>query len=172
MYSNTLKQARRERRKQRIRKRVFGTAARPRLSVFRSLKNVYAQIIDDERGVTLCAAGTRGKDLSGQVGYGGNRKAATLVGANLAQKALALGVEQVCFDRNGYRFHGRIKALAEALVAGGVQLMRPDRLAAKAEEAAREAAAKEAAQKQAESGAAGGKKKKKEKKQAEEPAGE
>lgn len=121
MYSNKLRVKRRSRRKVGIRKQVYGTAERPRLSVFRSLEHIYAQIIDDDRGVTLCSASTKSKDLAGQVSYGGNAAAAKLVGAALAERAKAQQIEQVCFDRSGYRFHGRVKALAEAVREGGLK---------------------------------------------------
>lgn len=109
------------RRKHVIRNRVDGTAERPRLTVFRSLKNIYAQVIDDENGVTLCAASTQAKDLRGQVKYGGNVAAAKLVGKALAEQALAKSIQQVCFDRNGYRYHGRVKALADAAREAGLK---------------------------------------------------
>ena len=121
MYSNKLRVKRRSRRKRGIRKQVYGTAERPRLSVFRSLEHIYAQIIDDDRGVTLCSASTKSKDLAGQVSYGGNATAAKLVGAALAEQAKAQQIEQVCFDRSGYRFHGRVKALADAAREGGLK---------------------------------------------------
>jgi large subunit ribosomal protein L18 len=120
MKAKHIKAIRRVRRKCRVRKSVFGTGERPRLTVFRSLKNIYAQIIDDERGVTLCAASTQGKDVRGTVAYGGNAGAAAAVGKVLAEKARAAGVSKVCFDRNGYKYHGRIKALADAAREGGL----------------------------------------------------
>lgn len=109
------------RRKASVRQRVFGTAQRPRLTVFRSVKNIYAQIIDDESGVTLCSASSRGKDVRGQIPHGGNIAAAKLIGAAVAEKAKAKGLEMVCFDRNGYRYHGRIKALADAAREAGLK---------------------------------------------------
>jgi large subunit ribosomal protein L18 len=121
MGSRKLKQKRRLRRKRGIRKRVHGTCERPRLTVFRSLKHIYAQIIDDDRGVTLCEASTRNKDLREGLAHGGNLGAAKLVGAALADRAKTKDIETVCFDRNGYRFHGRIKALAEAAREGGLK---------------------------------------------------
>ena len=120
MNPQKYKGVQRNRRKQRVRKDVFGTAARPRLTVFRSLQNLYAQIIDDEKGVTLCAASTRSKDLRSAVQYGGNIEAAKVVGKSLAEKAKAAGIATVCFDRNGYKYHGRIKALADAAREGGL----------------------------------------------------
>jgi large subunit ribosomal protein L18 len=110
MQSNVQKKhLRRQRRKKGIRKGVFGTPQRPRLSVFRSINHVYAQIIDDLAGRTLVASS------SIKAGAGGSNVAAGAeVGKQLAQKAKAAGIKEVAFDRNGFRFHGRIKALAEA----------------------------------------------------------
>ena len=102
----------------RIRRKVSGTAARPRLAIFRSLNHIYAQIIDDEQGRTLVAASTLEKDLRGTTG--GNTEAAGRVGQAVAERALAAGVSNVVFDRGGYVFHGRIKALAEAARAAGL----------------------------------------------------
>ncbi len=121
MKNEKVKAIRLARRKRRVRKRVFGTAERPRLSVTRSLAHMYAQIIDDDKGVTLCAASTRDKELRGEVAKGGNRAAATAVGKLLAERAKDKDIAQVAFDRNGRRFHGRIKALAEAAREGGLK---------------------------------------------------
>lgn len=121
MDSNKLKAARRSRRKRRVRKDVFGTEGCPRLTVFRSLKNVYAQIVNDEQGVTLCSASTRAKDMRDGVTNGGNVEAARAVGKTLAQRALAAGITTVSFDRNGYKYHGRVKALADAAREGGLK---------------------------------------------------
>ncbi|MGB2987526.1 MAG: 50S ribosomal protein L18 [Phycisphaerae bacterium] len=121
MGSSTVKTQRRVRRKRGIRKRIRGTNERPRLTVFRSLKHTYAQIIDDERGVTVGEASTRNKDLRDQVTDGGNIAAAKIVGAALAERAKAKNIETVCFDRNGYRFHGRVKGLAEAVREAGLK---------------------------------------------------
>lgn len=114
MKQAVLKQKRRVRRKRRVRKHVEGSAARPRLTTFRSLRHIYAQIIDDEAGVTLVAASTRSDKLLDGLANGGNAEAAKIVGKTLADKALSLGITKVSFDRNGYKYHGRIKALAEA----------------------------------------------------------
>jgi large subunit ribosomal protein L18 len=111
----------RQRRHQRVRKKIMGTAERPRLCVYRSLKNIYAQLIDDERGVTLAASSTLAKDLSGKIKFGGNKSAAKLVGELLAQRALAAGITQVVFDRGGYLYHGRVKELAESARKGGLK---------------------------------------------------
>lgn len=110
---------RRERRKRRIRGKVFGTAEMPRLSVFRSLKNIYAQLIDDEKGTTLIAVCTRDGGLKD--GYGGNKAAASQVGKLIGERAKARGISQVAFDRNGFRFHGRLKALADAAREAGLK---------------------------------------------------
>ena len=100
----------------RIRKKVYGTAERPRLAIFRSLNHIYAQIIDDDLGKTLVSASTVEKDLRSTTG--GNIEAAEKVGQSIAEKALANGITQVVFDRGGYLYHGRVKALANARRAG------------------------------------------------------
>jgi large subunit ribosomal protein L18 len=122
MDSQKLKRQGRIRRKRGIRKRIRGTGERPRLCVFRSAKNIYAQIVDDDRGITVCEASTRSKDLQGQIKCGGNVAAAKIVGAALAERATAKNVKAVCFDRSGYRFHGRVKALADAAREGGIAI--------------------------------------------------
>ena len=104
----------------RVRRRIRGTAARPRLSVFRSLKHVYAQLIDDDAGRSLVAVSSLSPECRAKLQSGGNVAAAKVVGELVAQKAKALGVERVVFDRGGYQFHGRVKALAEAARAGGL----------------------------------------------------
>ncbi len=104
----------------RVRQRVRGTAARPRLSVFRSLKHIYAQLVDDETGRTLVAVGSRSPEFRAKLPNGGNVAAAKLVGELVAQKAKVQGIERVVFDRGGYQFHGRVKALADAARAGGL----------------------------------------------------
>ena len=102
----------------RIRKKVSGTAERPRLAVFRSLNHIYAQVIDDVNGKTLAAASTTEKDLKGKTG--GNIEAASKVGKTVAERALAAGVSNVVFDRGGYLYHGRVKALLDATRAAGL----------------------------------------------------
>ena len=102
----------------RVRNRLSGTAERPRLSVFRSLAHIYAQIIDDEKGITIVAASSVEKDFEG---YGGNIAGAKKVGAAIAKKALEKGISEVVFDRGGYIYHGRIAALAEAAREGGLK---------------------------------------------------
>lgn len=103
-----------------MRKRVSGTADRPRLSVFRSNRHISAQLIDDTAGVTLVAASTQVKELRDQLPHAGNKKAAEAVGEALAKKALGVGIKCVCFDRGPYRYHGRIKSLADAARKAGL----------------------------------------------------
>src|SRR5919107_5832286 len=102
----------------RIRRKVQGTAGRPRLAIYRSLHHISAQIIDDERGHTIASASTTEKDLRGKTG--GNLEAAQRVGRAIAERAIAAGVEQVVFDRGGFRFHGRVKALTDAAREAGL----------------------------------------------------
>lgn len=120
MDSSELRRKRRLRRKRGIRKGVYGTSEKPRLTVFRSHKHIYAQIIDDQRGVTLCEASTRNRELRNDIADSGNIEAAKTVGAALAERAKEKNVERVHFDRNGYRFHGRVKGLADAAREGGL----------------------------------------------------
>ena len=109
-----------QRRKYHVRKKVFGTSERPRLSVFRSNRHIYAQIIDDTAGATLVSASTRAKTLRDRLSNAGDRKAAQAVGEAVAKQALAVGIKCVCFDRNRYQFHGRVKELAEAARKAGL----------------------------------------------------
>ncbi len=110
----------RVRRHMRVRKTVVGTGARPRLNVYRSLDNIYAQIIDDDCGHTLLSASTLDKEIRGQCDGLKKSDAAKIVGKVLAERALAKGVKQVVFDRGGYQYHGRVKALAEAAREAGL----------------------------------------------------
>ena len=110
---------RRRIRRYRIRRRVVGSAERPRLSVFRSSKHIYAQVIDDMQGVTLAAASSR-EDLATSIEGKGKSAVSTAVGKLLAERAREKGVEKVCFDRGGYLYHGRVKALADGARAGGL----------------------------------------------------
>ena len=110
----------RKRRQFRVRKSMHGSAARPRLAVFRSHKHTYAQVIDDGARRTLAAASTLDKDLLGELRYGGNKAAAQVVGKAIAQRALAAGVKQVAFDRGGCAYHGRVAALAAAAREAGL----------------------------------------------------
>ena len=114
-----LKSHKRARRKKGLRKRIFGVPARPRLTVFRSAKHIYAQVIDDLTGQTLASASTVQKDS--KIDQSGNCKAAEQVGSSVAKRAVDAGVTQVVFDRNGFRYHGRIKALADAARKGGLK---------------------------------------------------
>lgn len=116
-----LKKQRRRRRRMRVRKRAFGTPDRPRLTVFRSLQHIYAQLIDDTAGRTLADASTRNKDVKTSIKRGGNVAAANEVGKVLGQRATAQGIKTAVFDRNGYRFHGRVKALAEGAREAGLK---------------------------------------------------
>jgi len=111
----------RKKRHLRVRKKISGTPARPRLSVFRSSKHIYAQLIDDISGRTLASASTVDKELAGQLKNGGNVEAARKVGELIAKRAKEKGIEAVVFDRGGYLYHGRIKALADAAREGGLQ---------------------------------------------------
>ncbi|HUT59553.1 MAG TPA: 50S ribosomal protein L18 [Phycisphaerae bacterium] len=112
---------RRQRRKLRVRKRISGTAARPRFSVFRSHKNIYAQLIDDTVGRTLLAASSMDKAIRSKLTAGGNKAAAQAIGAALAAKAVEAGIKKVVFDRNGYAYHGRVQELADAARKGGLE---------------------------------------------------
>ena len=105
-------------RHRRVRGKISGTAQCPRLNVFRSSKNIYAQIIDDVKGVTLAAASTLDKDFAGN---GGNKDAARKVGEMIAKRAAEKGIEEVVFDRGGYIFHGRVKELADGAREGGLK---------------------------------------------------
>ena len=108
----------RQKRHLRVRNHVAGTAERPRLNVFRSLKHIYAQVIDDEKGMTLAAASSLDKGFEGT---GGNIAAAKAVGTAIAKKALEKGISEVVFDRGGYIYHGRVAALAQAAREGGLK---------------------------------------------------
>jgi len=110
----------RMRRKFRARKKIFGTPERPRLSVFRSSRHIYAQIIDDFASVSLASVSTRSKNLRKEINYGGNKVAAEIVGKAIAKQALSVGIKCVSFDRNRYNYHGRVKALAEAARKAGL----------------------------------------------------
>ena len=119
MVNKPDKNVARLRRHRRVRGKISGTAERPRLDVFRSSKHIYAQIIDDVAGVTLCSASTMDKDFEG---FGGNIEAAGKVGRKIAERALEKGIKVVGFDRGGFVYHGRVKALAEGAREGGLQL--------------------------------------------------
>jgi large subunit ribosomal protein L18 len=108
-------------RKTRVRKKVAGTAGRPRLTVYRSLKHIYAQIVDDTTGQTLVAASTMGRDTREGLKKTGTVEAAKVVGLAIGRKALSRDINRVVFDRNGYAYHGQVKALAEAAREAGLQ---------------------------------------------------
>ncbi|MCL6597452.1 MAG: 50S ribosomal protein L18 [Alicyclobacillus macrosporangiidus] len=111
----------RKRRHLRVRKRIEGTPARPRLNVYRSNKHIYAQVIDDEHGHTLVSASTLDKELRGEVENGATVEAARKVGELVAKRALEKGVKSVVFDRGGYLYHGRVQALADAAREAGLE---------------------------------------------------
>jgi len=113
----------RERRRihRRIREKIYGTAKRPRLCVYRSSKYLYAQIVDDTQGKTLAAASTVEKDVRGDLKQAGNIQASKLVGKAIAERAKAKGIESVVFDRGGYLYHGCVKAIAEAARESGLK---------------------------------------------------
>jgi len=108
-------------RHERLRKKIRGCAERPRLAIHRSLKNIFCSLVDDLSGKTLLTVSTLDKELRGQFKYGGNVKASGALGAVLAKRAKAKGINKVCFDRGGYIYHGRIKALAEAARKEGLE---------------------------------------------------
>jgi len=112
----------RQKRKKRVRKKISGTPERPRLTVFRSSKNIYAQIIDDTVSRTLVDASSLSKDIRPHItGKGGNREGASIIGKFIAERALEKGIKKVIFDRNGFLYHGRVKALAEAAREHGLE---------------------------------------------------
>jgi large subunit ribosomal protein L18 len=121
MISKLDKNAARKRRHFRVRKKIFGTPERPRLNVFRSSKHIYAQLIDDTRGVTLVAASTLDPELRNELSNGGNVEAAKKVGALVAKRAMEKGYHRVVFDRGGYLYHGRVQALADAAREAGLE---------------------------------------------------
>lgn len=121
MITKGSKNEARQKRHLRLRNKVHGTTERPRLNVFRSLNNIYAQVIDDVKGVTLVSASTLDKELKDYQGHGGNKEAAKLVGELVAKRAVAAGIKQVVFDRGGYIYHGRVKELAEAAREAGLE---------------------------------------------------
>ena len=120
MAADRKRNATRIRRKYSIRKRISGTQARPRLSVFRSSKHIYAQAIDDTTGETLVSASTQSPEIREDLGGKGKTERASLVGKLIAQKSVAKEITSVVFDRNGFIYHGRVKAVAEAAREGGL----------------------------------------------------
>ncbi|MFA5634989.1 MAG: 50S ribosomal protein L18 [Anaerovoracaceae bacterium] len=105
----------------RVRRDVFGTPEKPRLCVYRSLSNIFAQVIDDVSGKTLVSASTLDKEIKEQLAYGGNKEAAKAVGESLGKRALEKGIETVCFDRGGFLYHGRVKELADGARSAGLK---------------------------------------------------
>lgn len=114
-------ESRRLRRQRSVRKKLAGSAERPRLAIFRSSKHIYAQVINDADGRTLAAAGTLDADVKGEATYGGNKAAAAVVGRVIAERAKKAGIDKVCFDRRSYKYHGRVQALADAAREAGLQ---------------------------------------------------
>ena len=121
MINKIDKNAIRRRKHVRVRRKITGTAARPRLCVFRSNTNIYAQIIDDEAGKTLVSASTLDKEVKASIENGSNKEGAAAVGKKIAERALAANINEVVFDRGGYIFHGRVEALAEAAREAGLK---------------------------------------------------
>ena len=121
MLKKADKNAKRLQRHKRVRRKVFGTPQRPRLCVFRSSNNIYAQIIDDTNRVTLVAASSLDEAVKGAVNHTGNKEAAKMVGEMVAKKAVEKGITEVVFDRGGYIYHGRLKELAEGAREAGLK---------------------------------------------------
>ena len=121
MINKKSKNLKRQVRHRRVRATITGTPERPRLNVYRSAKNIYAQIIDDVAGNTIVSASTLDADIKGQAANGGNKEAAKLVGTAVAKKAIEKGIDNVVFDRGGYLYHGRIKELAEGAREAGLK---------------------------------------------------
>jgi large subunit ribosomal protein L18 len=118
---NQMKQKRLARRRQHIRKKVFGTVECPRLAVYRSSKHIYAQLIDDMSGRTVASAASTSKETRGELKHGANIKAAEVIGKAIAERAIAAGIKAVAFDRGGRMYHGRVKALADAARKAGLK---------------------------------------------------
>jgi len=114
-------EGRRLRRQRHVRKRLTGSAERPRLAVFRSSKHIYAQVINDATATTLVQASTLDSEVKGGQAYGGNKAAAAVVGRVVAERAKQAGIDKVCFDRRSYKYHGRVQALADAAREAGLQ---------------------------------------------------
>lgn len=113
----------RQKKKTRVRRKIFGTAERPRLAVFRSAKHIYVQVIDDVKGATIVASSTLDKEIVQKInGHSGNKEAAILVGADIAAKTKNKGITRVVFDRGGYIYHGRVKSLADAAREAGLEI--------------------------------------------------
>ncbi len=121
MIKKANKNANRLQRHKRVRSKITGTTQRPRLCVFRSANNIYAQIIDDSNRVTIVSASTLDAEVKGSANHGGNKDAAKMVGSMIAKKAVEKGITEVVFDRGGYLYHGRVKELAEAAREAGLK---------------------------------------------------
>ena len=121
MISRPRRQETRKRKHERVRKKIDGTSARPRLCVYRSLTNIYAQVVDDVTGTTLVSASTLDKEIKDKLANGGNKDAAAEVGRLVAARSVEKGIASVVFDRGGYIYHGRVKSLAEAAREAGLQ---------------------------------------------------
>ncbi|MEN6371197.1 MAG: 50S ribosomal protein L18 [Armatimonadota bacterium] len=115
------REALRQKRHRRVRKKVAGTAEQPRLNIYRSLCNIYAQIIDDTQAVTVASASTIDPEIKGKIKTGGNIDSAKLVGEAVAKRALEKGIKKVVFDRGGYQYHGRVQSLADAAREAGLE---------------------------------------------------
>ena len=121
MFKTVDRETNRHKKHSRIRSRISGTAERPRLSVFRSLDNIFVQLIDDVNGVTLASASTIDKEVNATVKNGGNKEAAATVGKKIAERALAKNIKAIVFDRSGYIYNGRIQSLADAAREAGLE---------------------------------------------------
>ena len=121
VFKKANKNANRLQRHKRVRRKITGTTQRPRLCVFRSSNNIYAQIIDDANRVTLTAASSLDAEVKGAVNHGGNKEAAKMVGEMIAKRAIEKGITEVVFDRGGYLYHGRVQVLAEAAREAGLK---------------------------------------------------
>ena len=121
MISRPRRQETRKRKHDRVRKKITGTSERPRLCVYRSLSNIYAQVVDDVKGITLASASSMDKEIKDKLASGGNKDAAAEVGKLVAARAVEKGIASVVFDRGGYIYHGRVKSLAEAAREAGLQ---------------------------------------------------
>ena len=121
MLKKADKTAKRHQRHKRVRRKITGTTQRPRLCVFRSSNNIYAQIIDEANRVTLTAASSLDAEVKGAVNHGGNKEAAKMVGEMIAKRAIEKGITEVVFDRGGYLYHGRVQVLAEAAREAGLK---------------------------------------------------
>jgi len=121
MLNKPVRSEAREKRHFRVRAKIYGTAERPRLNIFRSEKNIYAQLINDDIGNTLVAASSLDKELKEKISTGSNKEAAKVVGELVGKKAIEAGIKKVVFDRGGYIYHGRVKELAEAARQAGLE---------------------------------------------------